>query len=392
MKNQPEKVPEITPLARFCRRHNLSYQKLSDICGNAPNLSKSSLGRLGKNQIEDHELEAGMKTALAGILPQYLLGLGLSAAEIDDELLQIFTNGEYQPMINQRTVLPEHVQNFFNLSGDPFSKPPSNRDEVFISPALQEVVDRALDIIRYPHKNSFCYISGDIGSGKTVVRAIIEDEVQRDKKLALIFPETADMSRVTPASISRAILEHYDVNGIPNDAVQRFKKVKNTLLRVYNEGIRSALGFDECHRLNDAALSSLKNFLEMNSGGFQQRLAIILFGQPSIEARLREFRFREVVERITPIHMPEFSESAADYLRHRLALVGGNSEDLFDADAIALIVQQAKTPLALGNIANSAMIISAEEFKNPQVIGEAIKTKMYFTKSEQKAVPTRRAS
>lgn len=369
-----ENISKITPLAVFCKQFKISYQMLSDIC-DAPNCSKTSMSRLVNDQIDSAELAHEIRLRLAEKLPAYLFSIGLSAPEIDHHLLLIFTNGEYKPMINQRTILPKTVQAFFGLSDDPFSKSPQRRKDVFITPALKEVVNSVIDTIKF---QGFCYISGEIGSGKTVIRSIIEDYVQNQPNLRLIFPETFDMNRVTPANISRAILEEFEVEKIPNDAVSRAKKVKNVLARLYQEGTRVAIAFDECHRLNDNAVSSLKNFLEMNSGGFQKYLGVVLFGQPSFEARLRDYRFREIVERITPIPMPDFSASARDYLAHRLALVGSDIDELFDESAIQMICRQAKTPLALGNIANSALVISKEEFKEKRVYGEAIKTKMFF--------------
>jgi type II secretory pathway predicted ATPase ExeA len=238
----------------------------------------------------------------------------------------------------------------------------------------------------------FVNVTGEIGSGKSTVRAVVEDYVAEHDNLRLIFPEFFDMGKVSPMAIARAILDAFEVEKIPNDAVKRANAVKKLLASLYKDGIRVALAFDECHRMNDVALSSLKNFLEMNSGGFQRYLGVVLFGQPSFEARLREFRFREIVERVTAIQMPKFEESAGDYLAHRLKLAGGSLEELFDAEAIDLICRQSKTPLALGNIANSALIISKEQFNNRQVIGAAIKTKMYFASAEPKVISMKKGA
>jgi Type II secretory pathway, component ExeA (predicted ATPase) len=383
MNNQPDKNSKITPLAAFCQRQKISVSQLSDIAGGTANdAGRSTIHRLLRDELNP-EYAGKLRRTLAVNLPAFLFSRGLSAEEIDHELLKTFDKGEYSPMINQRTILPRNIQQFFGLTDDPFSKPPSSRAEVFTSPALNDVVDRVIDAIKF---QGFVYLTGEIGSGKTTVRALIEDKLSLDPRTKLIFPETFDMNRVTPANISRAILEEFEATHIPNDAVSRAKKVKNVLSRVYQEGMRVAIAFDECHRLNDIALSSLKNFLEMNSGGFQKYLGVVLFGQPSFEARLRDYRFREIVERVTPIQMPDFAASAGDYLAHRLRLVGGNINELFDQEAIDLICRQAKTPLALGNIANSALIISKESFNNRQVIGAAIKTKMHFASAEPKVV------
>lgn len=388
MKNQPDKIKQITPLAAFCDRYKISRSKLSEITGgDAADASKSTMQRLLHDEITDADYKARLRRILANNLPLFLFSKGLSPSAIDFELTQIFDEGEYQPMINQRTVLPESVYKYFGLSDDPFSKPPRSRAEVFTSPALKEVVNRVIDAIKF---QGFVAIIGEIGSGKSIIRATIDDYVANQSDLRLIFPETFDMNRVSAANISRAILEEFEASHIPNDAVSRASKVKKLLAGNYKSGGRVAIGFDECHQLNDTALSSLKNFSEMNSGGFQKYLGIVLFGQPRFKTRLEEDKFRELYERITLIEMPDFSASAADYLAHRLRLVGGDAAQLFDTDAIDLIVRQAKTPLALGNIANAALTHSKEFFNNRQVFGAAIKTKMHFANEAKVFSPKKR--
>src|SRR5690606_17211405 len=114
---------------------------------------------------------------------------------------------------------------------------------------------------------------------------------------------------VSPSQIAEAILLEFNAK-VPRSGVRKGTAVKNLLANLYKDGKRIALAFDEVHRLNDSALSSLKNFLEMNSGGFQRYLGVVMFGQPIFEARLRDAQFQELVERIVPLRMPEFSPAA----------------------------------------------------------------------------------
>lgn len=372
--------------ADFCDRHDISRRDLSDICGGSGSgASKSQMQRFIKGEL-DAKYTAKLRQLLADNLPNFLFERGFSSAEIDHELLQIFDKGEYQPMINQRKTLPLEVAKYFGFNDlqtgkpiDPFSQPPRNKDEVFVSPAIKNIVSELIDAIKY---QKFIFVSGEIGSGKTVVRNLVEENVNQDESLRLIFPETFDMSKVTPGSIARAILEDFDIPKVPVDSVSRAKAVKKLLAAQVNSGVRIGIGVDEVHRSNDITVSSYKNLLEMNSGGFQRYLGILLFGQPQFETRLSSFQgkrdFREIYERLTIIKMPDFKESAMDYLTHRLALVSTNAVDLFDSEAIDLILRQSNTPLQLGNIVNQALILSANTFKTDSVKGAAIKTKMHF--------------
>lgn len=282
-------------------------------------------------------------------------------------------------MINKRLDLSLEAQKFFGLPDDPFSRAPRSREEVYIPAELQRVIDKVIEAIRFQH---FIAITGEIGSGKSTLRALIEDYVFSNPKLHIVWPEFYDMKNVSPMQIAASILDSFGHRPIPPSAIKRGKEVKDLLAMQFKGDNRVAIAFDECHRLNASALSSLKNFFEMSSGGFQRYLAVILFGQPVFKVNLAKPQFREIYERMTVIEMPEFSQLAEGYLKHRLKLVDVNMKDLFDDDAVALICGQATTPLQLGNIANEALTISMG-LKNKQVIGAAIRTKMFFNNRSQ---------
>jgi type II secretory pathway predicted ATPase ExeA len=374
MKNQPKQFAN-TALGAFCAKYDVPLSQLSKLCENA---SRSTMHRLLHNELAPDYRKKLIKI-LAGTLPAFLLSKGLSPSDVDFELIQIL-NGDYQPMISQRIELTPEECRWFGFKDregkpvDPFTNAPQSKDEVFVSPGLQHVIDRVVDAVRY---QSFVCVTGDIGSGKSTLRALIEDHVAENENLVIVWPEFFDMKMVSPMQIAQAILDAFEAH-CPGSSGRRGKAVRDLLARLYSDGTRVAIAFDECHRLNDSALSSLKNFLEMSSGGFQRYLGVVLFGQPQFEARLRDHKFREIVERVVPLRMPEFSQSAAGYIDHRLSLAGVKTAAIFDKDSIDMICGQATTPLQLGNIANEALRISKRDFNEHQVIGAAIKTKMFF--------------
>jgi type II secretory pathway predicted ATPase ExeA len=387
MNNQPKYFTS-SPLGAFMGHHGISVRKLSDMLGGPGVAAPSTVYRLLKCTLEPH-YETELMTKLAKQLPEFLRNKGYDKAQIDHELLEVFEKGEYQPMISQRLELSPEAQKFFGFTEDPFSRPPQSRDEVYLSPALQAIFDRLTDAIKY---QGIVAVTGEIGSGKTTLRALLEDYVDSQPNIHIIWPEFFDMKNVTPMQIAEAILEAFEVTKVPRSAVRRGKAVKDLLARLYKDGVRVSLAFDECHRLNDSALSSLKNFFEMSSGGFQRYLGVVLFGQPLFEARLREHNFREIFERVVPIRMPDFSETAPQYLQHRLRLVGGDINKLFDKEAVELICRQSSTPLGLGNLTNEAFLISMRDFNNRKVIGAAIKTKMFFENPKNQQSWSRRKS
>lgn len=378
MKKQPDNTSESTPLDAFCQRHNISRRDLAEVAGGAgKGASKSQIQRLVKGELEKEDT-ARLRRILARNLPPFLLSRGMTADEINNELNQIFNKGEFQPMITERIELTADTQKWFGLTEDPFGINLSSVDDVFISPELQQIFDRIIDAIKF---QGFVAVTGDIGAGKTVLRAWLEEYLAENNHLKLIFPATENMEKVSPASISRAILREFGYEKIPVDSVERSKTVKRLLAE--KKDVSVAIAFDECHKLNPTTLSSLKNFLEMNSGGFRRFLGVVLLGQPSFENALA--KSREIKERLTVLKMPEFEKSAIAYLEHRLKLVGGSAENLFDQDALDIIAANAKTPLQLGNIANKAMLESMKiPYESKKVLGGIIRAKMSFTNAPAK--------
>lgn len=380
LRSNRQKITAKTPLGRFLLKHDIDYTTLGESLrirgvkfSSGPTISRFVHGTVSA------KMRRRLNPPLFAALISILQARGIAGPEINDQLSVIFEEGEYQPMISQRLELSPQAVKFFGLAKDPFTDPPQTRDEVFISPAFRQVIDRVVDAVRY---QGFVSIIGPIGSGKSTLRALIEDQIENESNLKIVWPEFFDMTYVSPMSIAEAILNAFDAP-VPRSSVKRGNAVKSLLSRLYKNGTRVAIGIDEGHRLNDRSLSSLKNFLEMNSGGFQRYLGVIIFAQPVLVARLREPLFQEIYERIVPVHMPDFSQAAADYLRHRLSLVGADLDKLFDAEAVDLISSQATTPLSVGNIANEALKISMEHFNEKRVIGSAIKTKMFFENRKQ---------
>jgi type II secretory pathway predicted ATPase ExeA len=348
-------------LSAFCRRFEISVRRFSDLCGGAQSgVSPSTAHRLLQGQLDEAHTRR-LQPIVARALAAFLRGRGLDLQQLQDELLPLFPDGEFD-MITHRTELEAEAVQFFGFRHDPFTGDPRRADEVFTFPALERIKARVEDAIRY---QGFLAVVGDIGSGKTILRKRVQETVDKsDGQMRLLWPEFFDMSRVNTSAIASFILSEFDQK-IPRDNVAKARKIKRLLGDLHAADTRVALAFDECHRLDDKVLSALKNFWEMGSGGFNRYLGVVMFGQPLLGNRLREAKFREIVERIQVVRMPDITKVAAGYIAHRLACAGGDADALFEPEAIARLAAQAQikredgsvalNPLALGNVTNATL-------------------------------------
>ena len=337
---------------QFLARHDCGVRAFAAFC--RANLSKTTIHRL---TLEDSTLSPNfleqIRPHLINEVRRFCEERGVEPAEITETLSSIFQE-EFEPMITERSKLDYDVLDFFGLDRDPFAleADPRSPEEAYTHKDLDRIVRRVEDAIKY---QGFIAVIGPVGAGKTSLKNRVADKLNKQGKTRLLWPRFADMKRLNAGGIVHFILEEFGQKGRARLPLAQ-RQLEHLLEQMSDAGERVALCFDECHRLDDRTLSALKNFYELGTGGYVKFLGLILFGQPSFKHRLRDEQFREITERVEIQDMPSIAKAAADYLGHRLALAGGSVEKLFEPAAISIIASQASTPLALGNLANRALI------------------------------------
>lgn len=362
-------------LKEFRARHKLSLSDVARILVYGKNCSRPSLCRL-----ESGTASYVVYEAAADEMEQYFSEWlrdkkGYSEQEIFNELDKLFNLQENDMIVNRKPLSSAAIKHF-GLKHDPFDvdRIPSE-DELFSNKELDEICQQVVDAVLY---KKWVFVSGPVGSGKTalkirVARELAEWSKRTKQSTHLIVPEFFDMQAVGVPAIASFILEEFEVK-VPNNKLQRVKKIKQLLTSLSKEEARVALLFDEGHRLNQRVYLALKNFWEMTDGAFSRLLGVVMFGQPQfVNATLRDVQFREITERVNVLEMPPMDKSAKDYLAHKIAAAGGDIDALFEPDAIKRICAVAKTPLALGNIANSALMTCFTEYELPQVASKMLK-------------------
>lgn len=348
--------------AEFCDRHYISNRKLSGMIYAADpriQFQKTTAYRFRHAQTDNDHLEQ-WRPVVAKAFVTFLEDRGFLPTEIEAELSEIFDPKEYMKMIaNRCTLLPEAVR-YFGLKFDPFDVDRlPDQDELFTNPQIDAVVGRIKDAVLYQR---FVAVIGGVGTGKTLLKQRVALELAEETdKVRILYPEFFDMEELSVPNIANAILRELGQT-VPRDKGQRVSKMRETLTQLQQEGIVVAVIIDECHRLRDKVISSFKNFWEMTNGRNARLLGMLLFGQPQFtQTRLRDVKFKEIRQRVQIIPMPNMNGASRDYLAHRLDLAGGKLDKLFEPKALDRICLNADTPLALGNLANGALMAAFED-------------------------------
>jgi len=384
----PENLDFCEGIHAFCEEHNISLRQLSDRCSN---FSKTAAHRLLNGNTTDAVVDRVRSCLIAGLIAHLIETQHISETDAESEISQFFSFRSLQKMIANRCPLSPEAQRFFGLATDPFDVDhlPTS-DEIYTNAEIDSVVNRLKDAVMYQR---FVAVIGGVGTGKTLLKLRVAHELEDVQgKTKLLYPEFFDMEEVTVHGIANKILAELGQK-IPQNKEARVARIREVLTQMQQEGIGVAIVLDECHRLRDRVISSLKNFWEMTNGRSSRLLGVILFGQPSfVDSRLRDVRFKEIRQRVQIIDMPVFSGSqisnsrsqissppyeggvaaaaadgvvlsstTAQYIAHRLKLAGGSIDKLFEDRAIDRIAINAVTPLAIGNLVNGALMAAFHE-------------------------------
>ena len=221
---------------------------------------------------------------------------------------------------------------FFNLREAPFNLTPDPRF-LFLSSQHEEALSHLLYGIH--ERKGFIEITGEVGTGKTVLCRALLEQLDDSVSTALIFNSYLTRTELL-ASISR------EFGLAPEGAVGAalIDRLNTYLLSEFSAGRNAVVVIDEAQNLEPTVLEQLRMLsnLETTRG---KLLQIILVGQPELRAKLSLPGMRQLDQRIAVrFHISELSRAeTARYILHRLQVAGAGTGITFTPQALKLIYQ-----------------------------------------------------
>ena len=227
--------------------------------------------------------------------------------------------------------LPQLDFTDFGFKANPFSITPDPH-YLFMSARHEESLAHLL--YGAGPNGGFVQLTGEVGTGKTLLIRALLDQAIADVTLAYIFNP-----RLSRREFLAAVCDEFSVSYInpPPSSKQLLDKLVRYLLEIYSQGRRAVLIIDEAQNLSPGVLETIRLLTNLETSN-HKLLRIILVGQPELENLLGRKELRQVAQRITArcTLTPLQGYETLAYVKHRMT-VAGLPEGLFKTSALWLV-------------------------------------------------------
>jgi len=219
---------------------------------------------------------------------------------------------------------------FFGLQEKPFSITPDPRF-LFLSPSHQEALGHLLYGIE--ERKGFITITGEVGTGKTLLCRALLGRLGRHVQTALIFN-----SFLLEIELLRSINEDFGIAKGGATRKELIDHLNQYLIGEFSAGRNAVLIIDEAQNLAPPLLEQIRMLsnLETERG---KLLQIVLVGQPELRQQLARPELRQLNQRIAlRYHIQPFNrQETVDYINHRLVVAGSHGGVKFARRALSSI-------------------------------------------------------
>jgi type II secretory pathway predicted ATPase ExeA len=269
-------------------------------------------------------------------------------------------------MINQEAL--RHFKMFRN----PFIDDVQKDADIYMSEEHRYIEAAMLDAARH---GGFLAVIGEVGSGKSVMRRKVVEQLKRDGDTLVIYPQMIDKGWLTAGSICDAIIQDVSSEKCKAKLEDKTRQVQRLLLDRAKSGYRACLIIEEAHDLNVQTLKYLKRFYELEDG-YRKLLGIILIGQTELKHMFNESTnvdMREVIRRVQVAEIKGLNGHLQEYINLKFKRLGKSATEVFSAEAIEALGKRLTStsrdgkgkishayPLLVNNYAARAMNLAYE--------------------------------
>lgn len=247
-------------------------------------------------------------------------------------------------MLLRHHSLTQQARQHFRVPRDPFVNEMNEEGDVFLSDDIRYVRSAMRQTAKH---GGMLAVVAESGGGKSTLRQDLIDWINNTgEAITVIEPYVIGMEdnqrkgqALKAADITGAVIRAVAPGQTLRMQLQdRAAQMHNILKASAQVGRKHVLIIEEAHALAVPTLKHLKRFYELQDG-FKKLLSIILVGQTELGNKLSEHNpeVREVVQRCEMVRLPSLDNHVEGYLRHKLARVDMEFDQVFAPDAVDAI-------------------------------------------------------
>jgi general secretion pathway protein A len=260
---------------------------------------------------------------------------------------------------------------FYGFIEKPFEITPDPRF-LYLSDCHKE----ALANLLYAAKEGkgFTVISGEVGTGKTMVGQTLLRRLDGNIKTVYIFNPN-----LHPLDFLHYICEALGIKIEQRSKGHYFSQLYKYLIESHERGEKTLLIVDEAQSLSPDLLEEIRLLTNLETDR-AKLLLVALLGQPELNDLLDRHEFRQLKQRITlRYHMrPLTKGDIKKYIEKRLKVVKAPNLNIFKPKAIKKIYEYSKgTPRLINTLCDNALLTGFSMDKkviNEKIIGEVIRS------------------
>lgn len=230
-------------------------------------------------------------------------------------------------------------ESFFGLREAPFTLTP-NTHFFLKSDTHRQGLETLL--VALQNKEGFIKLTGEVGTGKTLLCRKLLNALQDDYRSAYI-----PNPNVNPETLYCLIADELGPLARSDEQAASFTQDRQALaLRHINSALLQyaeaqtpvVLIIDEAQSMPEASIEALRLLTNLETES-EKLLQVVLFGQPELDEMLKRKSLRQLKQRITFEHQlaPLSDIDIERYISHRMILAGYQGARLFEPEALKLL-------------------------------------------------------